>query len=216
MKLKGISVSNQGYPVEYPDKCPICHHFGDIAARLTFQVPEAQGVQVVFQCPFWECQSFFIGYYGPKPQKELITLKPHSPELTQLPGTVAELSPQFVSIFREAEEARYIGLHQIAGPGYRKAFEFLIKDYAKSLSLDRAAEIEKAFSGDVVKDFIADPRIQSVAKRALWLGNDETHYLKKWTAHDIDDLIMLIRLSMNWIEIERLSRSYAEEMPEGA
>ena len=216
MNLKAIMVSNLGYPVEYPDECPICHHFGDIATRLTFEVPETQGVQVVFQCPFWKCKSFFIGYYGPKPQKELLTLKPHSPELALLPSTVAELSSQFISIFREAEEARYIGLNQIAGPGYRKAFEFLIKDYAKSLSPDKAAEIEKAFSGDVVGDFIADPRIQSVAKRALWLGNDETHYLKKWTAHDIDDLITLIRLSMSWIEIERLSRSYTQEMPDKA
>ena len=108
----------------------------------------------------------------------------------------------------------HLGLTQIAGPGYRKAFEFLVKDYAKSLKPDDSERIEKLFSGNVVNEFITDPRIQAVAKRALWIGNDEIHYLRKWVAHDIDDLITLIKLAINWVEIERLSQSYTEEMPE--
>ncbi len=120
----------------------------------------------------------------------------------------------FISIFREAEEASQLGLKQIAGPGYRKAFEFLIKDYAKSLSPDKTEEIEKKFSGAVVAEFIKDARIQAVAKRCLWLGNDETHYLRKWTEHDIEDLVTLIKLTTNWIEIEHLSKEYVQNMPE--
>lgn len=115
---------------------------------------------------------------------------------------------------QEAEAARHMRLDQVAGPGYRKAFEFLIKDYAKTLAPDREREIEEAFSGNVVKDYIRDRRIQAVAKRALWLGNDETHYLKKWTSHGINDLITLIRLTIGWIEIERLSQGYTDEMPD--
>ncbi len=49
---------------------------------------------------------------------------------------------------------------------------------------------------------------------AFWLGNDETHYLRKWEQHDVDDLVTLIKLTTNWIEIEHLSKSYVEEMPE--
>jgi hypothetical protein len=120
----------------------------------------------------------------------------------------------FISVFQEAEEAAQIGLAQIAGPGYRKSFEFLIKDYAKSLSPDKSEQIEKAFAGTVVTDYVTDPRIQGVAKRTLWLGNDETHYLRKWTSHDIGDLITLIRLTVNWIEIDQLTTHYSEGMPE--
>lgn len=211
---KQISVANSSYPVEYPEKCPICHHHADIALVCTFELPEGQGVQVIFQCPFLKCRRYFIGYYGPKIQKRLLRLEPQEPELAYLPASIEELSPQFVAIQKQAEQARHMGLSEIAGPGYRKAFEFLVKDYAKSLSPDKAEQIEKAFSGNVVKDYIADPRIQAVAKRALWLGNDETHYLRKWASHDIDDLITLIKLTINWIEIERLSENYRQEMPE--
>jgi hypothetical protein len=212
--LKNISVENHGYQVEYPDKCPICHHHGEISVIKTHQEPNNTGVQVVFQCAYSGCKSFFIGYYPPKGQKELKTLKPQKPETTTFPDTLKELSPSFVSIYEEADEALHLGLKQIAGPGYRKAFEYLIKDYAKSLKPEDSSNIEKMFSGNVVKEFIADPRIQAVAKRALWLGNDETHYLKKWTQHDVGDLITLIKLAINWIEIERLSQAYTKEMPD--
>lgn len=124
------------------------------------------------------------------------------------------LSPQFVSIFQEAAEAQAHGLSQIAGPGYRKAFEFLIKDYAKSLAPDKAAEIERKLAGAVVAEFIGDERIKAVAKRSLWLGNDETHYLRKWEQHDITDLIALIKLTSHWIDIGQLSKAYIQEMPE--
>ena len=211
---KFIQVGNQFYPVEYPNKCPICHHHGDIALLATF--PQPKGVQVIFQCPFFECRRYFIGYYGPIAQKQLLAIRPQEPEPTQWPAVGEELSPKFVAIYREAEQARHTGLTQIAGPGYRKAFEFLLKDYAKSRAPEKAEEVDKAFSGNVVTEYISDPRIQAVAQRALWLGNDETHYLRKWTSHGVEDLITLIKLSINWIEIEHLSESYRQEMPSTA
>jgi hypothetical protein len=119
----------------------------------------------------------------------------------------------FVSVFTEADEAKYLGLRQVAGPGYRKAFEFLIKDYAISLALTKEKEIKEKFSGAVVLEFIPDARIQAVATRCLWLGNDETHYLRKWVDHDIEDLLSLIQLTIHWIEIEQLSKQYVKEMP---
>lgn len=118
-----------------------------------------------------------------------------------------------MAVFAEAEEAAQLGLSQVAGPGYRKAFEFLIKDYAISLAPDKADDIRKQFSGAVVTDYISDSRIQEVAKRSLWLGNDETHYLRKWESHDIKDLVALIKLTTNWIEIDHLSKAYIQQMP---
>lgn len=211
---KHITVGQEAYLVEYPDKCPICHRHGEIPTIKTMLEPDRNGVQVIFECAFSSCKSYFIGYYGLINTKELKALKPQRSEVTSIPESVPELSPSFVSIYQEADEARVHGLNQIAGPGYRKAFEFLIKDYAKSLKPDDKERVESLFSGNVLKEFVADPRIQSVAKRALWLGNEETHYLKKWVAHDINDLTTLIRLAINWIEIERLSSEYEENMPE--
>jgi hypothetical protein len=214
MIKKNILVDNSQYSIDYPDQCPICHHYGDIQLIQIGQSSENAGVQLVFRCAFTNCRSYFIGYYGPKGKSEIIALKPTKPNPTVFPETIATLSPTFVSVFLESEEADQLGLGQIAGPGYRKAFEFLIKDYAKSLAPEKNTEIENAFSGNVVTDYVADPRIQAVAKRTLWLGNDETHYLRKWETHNIKDLKTLIRLAVNWIEIDQLSKHYNTSMPD--
>jgi hypothetical protein len=213
MIKKNITVGNHGYPVDYPDECPICHHHGEIQVVKTDEVLNKSEVQVVYQCAFTGCKSYFVGYYGPRGDGELKALKPMKPNPTAFPEAISSLSPSFIAIYKEAEEAFHLGLTQIAGPGYRKAFEFLIKDYAKSLAPEKSEDIEKAFSGAVVSEYVTDPRIQAVAKRTLWLGNDETHYLRKWSAHDMDDLITLIRLAVNWIEIDQLSKHYNENMP---
>ena len=211
---RSVTVQNLGYQVDAPDECPICHRHSELGILASDITNQGASVQVVYRCAYQGCHSFFIGYYGPKGQSALLSVKPIKPLTSQFPDAVTKISPTFVSVFAEAEEAAQLGLSQIAGPGYRKAFEFLIKDYAKSLAPDKASEIEKKFSGAVVTEYIADARIQAVAKRCLWLGNDETHYLRKWTSHDINDLVTLIKLAANWIEIEYLSKSYVQQMPE--
>lgn len=214
---KQITADNLSYFIYVPDKCPICHHYGDTQIISTFSNSSHQRVEILFQCVYPNCHSLFIGYYPnrSKGNKEnVFYLTPQKPEVTIFKASVKDISPQFLAIYQQAEEARALGLEQIAGPGYRKAFEFLIKDYAKSLAPDRKEDIEKTFAGNVVNEYILDTRIQAVAKRALWLGNDETHYLRKWESHDIEDLIVLIKLTTDWIDIEQLSKKYFKEMPE--
>jgi hypothetical protein len=211
---RSIAVQNHSYGVDVPDACPICHRHSEIQILVADTVENPSGVQAVCRCAYLGCRAFFVCAYGPKTSSDLISVRPLKPQVAALPETISKLSPTFISIFTEAEEATQLGLKQIAGPGYRKAFEFLIKDYAKSLAPEKGAEIETKFSGAVVSEFISDARIQAVAKRCLWLGNDETHYLRKWTDHDVADLVTLIRLTTNWIEIEHLSKAYVQNMPE--
>ncbi|SRR6266568_1505387 len=211
---RNISVQNHNYAVEVPDACPICHRHGEMLPGGADVVDAGKSVQTIWRCSYAACRQFFFCYYGAKPSPELLSVRPVKPNVAAFPEAVAQLSPMFIQVFREAEEAAQLGLNQIAGPGYRKAFEFLIKDYAKSLAPDRAAEIESKFSGAVVTDFVGDPRIQAVAKRSLWLGNDETHYMRKWTDHDVSDLVTLTKLTANWIEIDHLSKAYVQAMPD--
>ena len=57
-----------------------------------------------------------------------------------------------------------------------------------------------------------DPRLKQCAERATWLGNDETHYERKWIDRDVDDLKTLIRLTVNWVESALLTEKYAKGM----
>ena len=139
-------------------------------------------------------------------------VSPTTIDPSTFPETIKNVSPSFVDIFNEAESAHQLGFEQVAGPGYRKAFEFLIKDYANSLAPND--DVLKMKAGDVVKKLIPDPRIQKVAERSLWLGNDETHYMRKWVDRDIEDLVTLIKLTASWIDIGERSKKYVDEMPD--
>jgi len=208
-----VSVANHSYQVDVPDACPICHRHSEYDFVRADVIDQDAGVQAIFKCAYGGCRQFFFCYYGRCPDGTLHAVRPVKPSPSAFSDEVKKISPQFVAIFSEAEEAAQNGLTQIAGPGYRKAFEFLIKDYAKFLKPDKASEIQSKFSGAVVNEFVPDARIQGVAKRVLWLGNDETHYLRKWTEHDIEDLVKLVRLAAHWIDIETLSKSYEKSMP---
>jgi len=209
------------FSIETPNECPLCHSVITVKESIS-QNDFNSTLQIVFKCPSNRCNNYFIAYYKIEKVEDTLSLdfqyyKPTNIMYTKFADVITNLSSNFISIYKEAEEAKQIGLSQIAGPGYRKAFEFLIKDYVKSLiKPEEYSTIESTFAGDVVKNYIPDKRIQAVAKRALWIGNDETHYIRKWTDKDINDLIALINLTIHWIEIEKDSSDYIEDMPEKA
>jgi hypothetical protein len=114
------------------------------------------------------------------------------------------VSPSFYIVFDQARAAEHHQLSEISGMGCRKALEFLIKDYLISKTDDLAnhAEIKRKMLEARIADFVTDGRIKAVAERAAWLGNDETHYVRRWEEHDIIDLKRLIDLTVKWIEME--------------
>jgi hypothetical protein len=221
MSEYNIEKSGINWKFKLPHLCPLCNHLV-VIDHPTIYFLKKQSSELIYQCPNPDCGRFFIGYYsltygspgfGWTNLERFIPVEPTDEELPQF---LDEISENFRPIYSEALEAKQLGLNQICGPGFRKAFEFLIKDYAKSKtdSEREKKEIEDAFAGKVVNDYIEDKRIQQVAKRALWLGNDETHYLRKWEQKNIEDLINLIKLSIHWIQIEKTSSDYVSEMPE--
>jgi hypothetical protein len=120
----------------------------------------------------------------------------------------------FVKIYGQSAAAEAETLDQIAGVGYRKALEFLVKDYCISQDEIAREAIEREFLGTTIDKRVGDPNIRECAKRAAWLGNDETHYTRKWEDKDIKDLKILIDLTMNWITNNILTKRYLDDMSE--
>lgn len=129
---------------------------------------------------------------------------------------IANLSSAFVKIYNEAYAAEQMSLMEVCGVGYRKALEFLVKDYAIEGKDEATTEkIKKALLGPCIETYVSDSRIKEVAKRAAWLGNDETHYIRKWENKDVQDLKGLIRLTIRWVEQEKETEKLLEEMKGG-
>lgn len=213
-----------------PDECPCCHKGIEPIFRFAFfhdnEYPTVRNnyVQAVFQCPRHDCFRVFIADYvqfnergmrGHHEQNyELRDLSPFWYEEAKFPDLIKEVSPEFCKIFNEAADAESTRLQNIAGPGYRKALEFLIKDFLISQNPEDVETIKKTWLQNLIRDRINDANIKNCAERATWLGNDETHYLRVWKDKDITDLKNLIRLSVNWVENYLLTKEYLKSMPE--
>lgn len=210
-----------------PDECPLCH-FAIDPQEVTWApaAPYWKGLfvlEIVYRCPRSVCGRFFIARYKQIAGMEmpgehylrLFETVPSSPPLPQIAGEVTSISPLFAEIYGQAMAAESYGLHQIAGVGYRKALEYLIKDYCISIHADREQDIKSEWLGKCINNFVDSTEIKQCAERAAWLGNDETHYIRKWPDKDIRDLKKLITLTVNWIHNTVLTQDYLTDMKDG-
>ncbi|MCM1298199.1 MAG: hypothetical protein NC203_00535 [Firmicutes bacterium] len=77
---------------------------------------------------------------------------------------INNLSLQFVETYNQAEIAEASKLNQISGMGYRKALEFLIKDYAIHFYPNKKEEIESSALMNCIKNYIDNTKIQTLAE----------------------------------------------------
>lgn len=209
-----------------PDLCPICHR--NITPDAMFVIQNARSgifkaaMEVVYKCPNSRCAELFISYFNDPtgapndPNCDCFRLKasrPSEPAALEFAKHIADTSSNFCDIYNEAHKAEQFGLTQICGVGYRKSLEFLIKDYLIKHRPAEKATIETIMLGPCIENYITDPRIKEVAKRATWLGNDETHYQRRWVDKDLTDLKTMISLALHWIEAEHLTEEALKSMP---
>lgn len=199
-----------------PDRCPQCHtavHPKLLSQHLSGNKDEAY---LTLLCTSHRCLRPFVATYRQDFQRhqnyKLRFTAPRTVAHSSFPESIRGVSPTFCKIAEQVESARAAGLDQLVGIGLRKALEFLVKDFSKSQHPERSEAIESMRLGKCIDDYISDPNVLQCAKRAAWLGNDETHYLRKWSDRDVNDLNLLVRLTTNWVDNFILTKKYVSEM----
>lgn len=114
---------------------------------------------------------------------------------------IVSLSPQFDKIYNQALAAEVSGLDEIAGLGYRKSLEFLVKDFAIHEHPESAEEIKKQLLAQCIKNYIDNPQIKTLAERSAWIGNDEAHYIRKQESRDVNDMKAFIKATVYFISM---------------
>lgn len=112
------------------------------------------------------------------------------------------LSPDFVQIFNDSLYAEELGLTSICGMGYRKALEFLVKDYIISKNPDSRDAVSSKMLAACINDYISDERLKTLAKASAWIGNDETHYIRKHENLNYKNLKLFINAFVTFIDAE--------------
>jgi hypothetical protein len=208
-----------------PDICPFCHHGinPEIFFGYEFEKDLIWHIRVVYSCPRKECLEVFFGIYSKsnidiydRGSPQFRGCSPFKFKEEQFEQAVQEISPNFVLIYNQAKQAEERNLDQICGLGYRKALEFLIKDYLTSKYPSDEEKIKNNHRFDsVIEQYVTDDKVKFFARRASWLGNDHAHYTRKWEDKDTSDLKRLIKTSLYWISAEKELEYYEKEMQDG-
>lgn len=194
--------------VQEPEECPRCKHSikpSVLNLYLLDIVSYPISLYVTYLCR--HCYKTFEGEFSVIINdskifgSNLISIVPNEFIPKCFDDCIASVSPTFIEIYNQSLKAELFHLDQIAGIGYRKALEFLIKDF---LIVHEGKDDEKVKStalGCCIDTMIDNVSLKTVASRATWLGNDQTHYEQKYTANDINDLKRLIDLAVHWISM---------------
>lgn len=203
------SDSTKAINIEIPGTCPHCNTSYASKPDSTLYYESENGritAYSIFFCPtcencFFTCHdviydpiSSYIGI--------LINLFPFSEKETIFSSNLKSLSPNFVNIYNQAERAENQGLKDICGMGYRKALEFVVKDYAISFFPEKDAEVRKLRLSACINQFINNERIKTLSTASAWIGNDETHYTRKHEDYNLTHLKLFISAVASYIDSE--------------
>lgn len=159
-------------------------------------------------CP--GCENTFISTYSSEPENSLsgndsVSLSDTYPTFHSKPrhqDNITKHFPEYIKIYDEAHFAEESNLLKICGMGYRKALEFLVKDYAVLTHPNDKEAIEKSMLGKCIENYIDNPKIQDLAKASAWVGNDQTHYVLKNGNYGIKELKAFIAAIESFISAE--------------
>lgn len=126
---------------------------------------------------------------------------------------IINLSPQFDKIYNQALAAETSGLDEIAGLGYRKSLEFLVKDFAIHEHPDAEETIKSAPLSQCIRNYISNDSIKTLAERSAWIGNDEAHYIRKQKARDVSDMKNFIQACVYFIAMTLITEDAKSMLP---
>ena len=155
----------------FPDHCPVRHAgIEPIKQESAHYHTGDRRLELVFRCPREKCQSLFVaryftfGYSGALTYRGAYPFEPYDEDFSD---HIRKISPQFCVIANEAQKAHQSGWKMVAGPGYRKALEFLIKDYLCLAQPNDAEQIKKSQLGPCINTYVQNEKVKAMAHQRL-------------------------------------------------
>jgi hypothetical protein len=210
---------------ENPNICPHCHVANEPENLFSYSDTKENKIISVWKCRYNKCNKAFVVSHKKEAENNFIFERflnglpkgPIWPEpILQLKdgdsiGTEKEESSKFIKTYLQSLEAESNGYDEIAGMGYRKAIEYLVKDWAiKNNPNDKQKILEQWLSANINSYFTGD--LKEILERATWLGNDQTHYKKIFEEYNLNHLKELIDLIMVELDREHKKRHYIENI----
>ena len=222
-----MNIQFQGRHTSYknPNICPHCHIVNTPHSQWQIETKDTDNTPTLitaWTCSNESCTKIFVASYkadgqglkferflnglpkGPEWPKPINDLKSGNPKTV---GQVEQT--RFIKTYLQSLVAENNGLDELAGMGFRKSIEYLVKDWAIQNKPEDKEKIESSWLGAVIKDYYSGD-LKEILERATWLGNDQAHYNRLFEEFDIDVLKELIELIMVELDRQHKMKHYIE------
>lgn len=200
VKLTNFEWESQTFQIEVPDVCPVCNKGVSVSVEEwiysesnDWRPHREARLEVVFRCKHKWCNRYFIAYFKWYVWWvfKVYHLEPthfHWKDFWENIEELKKISPRFFEIYKESEKAEKWNLKEICWWWYRKALEFLVKDYAIYLNSGNEEVINQVRNPkftlkDCINTYMPTQSIKTFWTLSAWLWNDEVHYTRQ---HDKD------------------------------
>jgi len=215
-----FQIENIGF-VQPPKTCGYCHYRITPGYQNLIWSPHTgytpgsllkERAIITWLCSNADCKRIIFAEYqfsrghNNRPDFRFIRNLDDIPEIPDWPVVIKELqSPdgvpsRFEKIYLESLIAEQKGISEIAGMGFRKAIEFLVKDWAINQKPEECEKIKESTLMEVINNHMINGETKEILKRAVWLGNDHAHYDPYHIDYDIHDLKRLIKLFIGQLD----------------
>lgn len=181
-------------PLNLNDVCPYCKRA--VSFNTVFSDKDTDGLLFVFRCPRPHCHHLFAVRW----REGLSTTFPAIADTNEIPDKISKISSNFYEIYQQANIAEHMGLDKICGMGYRRAAEYLVKDFLLYIRVTGKTK-EQIYKMSFASAISALPsqELKDIAKASSWLGNDETHTFRIWLDMSTEDLKAYIKSLASFI-----------------
>lgn len=208
MELTKMSLNfgtNQNYSGEVPLQCPYCGRAVELSVKTVDRRDFGGSENIVFYTFFVKCCSKFIfaAYHHTEDGYIFVSSYPEG-EPEQLPASVEKISERFVKLYNDSSYAESKGMYELAGTGYRNSIEVLIKDFAINELNQPREEVVKKSLFESIELYLDHKDLVTSADVVRILGNDLTHYERKYEEYDLNTLKSYLNIFINMIHTKYL------------
>lgn len=203
VKPANTIASNFSGKYNKPATCPFCGYGTDapVVKKETYSFNGHYIIAATCQCT--SCGKFF--FFASEYHKDSLYQPITIPSISFIPyenENLAAISERFIDMYNQALQSEFVGNIELASIGYRSALEFLVKDFAiNELGKPREEVIKKKLH-NAIGEYLNQNDLVSTADVVRILGNDYTHYERKYPQHDFDLLKGYMDIFLKQIEVQ--------------
>ncbi len=169
-----------------PSICPHCGIScdGRVMSHHHYALNNLSIVFFIFQCT--SCNKLFTATYRVEDRKSTFCGMTPQNISSFSDSLIEQTSPRFIETYNQALRARDNGDLNLAAIGYRTAIEILVKDYAINELQKPREEVVKKKLFPAIKEYLSKTAFVNTADVIRILGNDHTHYERKYPDLDFN------------------------------